>query len=72
MPEEHGDGVVETGEDALQHELVLARGSDDVERQVDRLLVQDELVFVEEDVACEWTKRAVVSLCAYARMREIP
>lgn len=51
MPEEEGDGVVERAEDGREHELVLAAGTDDVKGQVDGLLVQDEVVVVQEDVA---------------------
>ena len=52
VPQEQADGVVEGGQDALEHELVLVRGSDDVEGEVDRTLAQHELVRVQQNVAC--------------------
>ena len=51
VPEEEGDGVMEGGQDALEHELVLVLGPDHVEGEVERGLVEDQLVGVEENVA---------------------
>lgn len=67
MAEEERYGVVEGVEDGEEHQLILALGSDDVEGQVDRRLVQYELVVVQKDVAC---KSRVESACSVTERAE--
>lgn len=52
VPEEHAHGVVERVEHALEHQLVLPLRPDHEEREVDRRLVKNEVLLVQQDIPC--------------------